>query len=163
MLNKLVNINQYPFFSFKMSLNDYNLKRKNNNTVILVHNTDTQIMSNNLPYVLNQQLQKNEQTVKKLIGLKPYKEAEFVTKQNLGSRSFILTSGSPKDHNSSEDIFSLHVTVPVYQDLSSCESQWSTNPLSQTLGDERLSGYSMSQNKDSLYWQDLQSHLRDDF
>lgn len=58
MLNKFVNINEYPFFPFRMSLNDYNLKRKNHNTVILVNNTDTQIMSNNLQYVLNQQLQK---------------------------------------------------------------------------------------------------------
>lgn len=28
MLNKLVTINEYPFFPFRMSLNDYNLKRK---------------------------------------------------------------------------------------------------------------------------------------
>lgn len=56
MLNKFVNVNEYPFFPFRMSLNDYNLKRKNHNTIILVNNTDTQIMSNNLQYVLNQQL-----------------------------------------------------------------------------------------------------------
>lgn len=48
MLNKLVNTNEYPFFPFRISLNDYDLKRKSSNTVILMNNTDTQIKSNNL-------------------------------------------------------------------------------------------------------------------